>query len=90
MKKNCLFQYATAQKIIEDTGLITLKEAEGLWEKYQSDIKSRWNDDESPEMCIWIECDNDHDYSLELKDIDYRDCELASGRFYKVTKTLIK
>lgn len=87
--KDCMFQYATQNKTIEDTGLITRKEAEELWEKYQNDIKDNWDEISSPQMCIWINCTNDTDYVESAKEIDYRDCELANGRFYKVTRTRV-
>lgn len=90
MKKDCMFQYATRQKIIEDTDLITFEEAKTLWEKYQDDIQSRWNDDEQPQMVVWVDCENNTNYSKAKGEIDYRDCELQNGRFYKVTKTLIR
>jgi hypothetical protein len=88
--KNCLFQYATKFKVFEDTDLISLEEAEDLWNKYLPNLKSSWNEDESPEMCIWTDCNKNTDYSKVLKDIDFRDCELQGGNFYKITKELIK
>lgn len=87
--KNCLFQYATRQRVIADTDLITEKEAQELWGKYQDDIKENWDVVSSPQMCIWIDCKNNTDYHTIGKEIDFRDCELDRGRFYKTTKTLI-
>lgn len=88
-KNNCLFQYATQQKIIEDTDLITREEAEELWTKYQNDIKNNWDEFHSPQMCIWVDCEKNTSYHTVGKEIDYRDCELENGRFYRVTKELI-
>ena len=90
MEKDCLFQYATRHKIIEDTDLITQEEAEKMWEKYQKDIKENWDSFNSPQMCIWMNADSNIDYSKVLKEIDYRDCELENGTFYKITKQEIK
>lgn len=87
--KNCMFQYATRNKVIENTDLITLKEAEVLWDKYQKDIKERWDDFNCPEMCIWIDCLDNTNYHKVEKEIDWRDCELEKGTFYKVVKTKI-
>lgn len=87
--KKYMFQYATKNEVIEDTGLITLEEAEELWEKYLPDIKDRWDNFESPEMCIWSDCDSETDYHTQLKDIDFRDCELKGGVFYRVTRERI-
>lgn len=88
-KKDCMFQYASKQKIFNNTSLITRDEAEFLFEKHLFDIKARWNDYESPEMCIWINCLNDNDYSEKIKHIKYESCELINGHFYKVEKTII-
>lgn len=90
MKKDCLFQYGTRQKVYEDTELITYDEAKELWNKWLPDLKERWDEFESPEMCIWINCESNTDYHTVGKDIDYRDCELKNGRFYKIIKELIE
>ena len=89
MKKDCLFQYATKQKIFEDTELITREKADELWEKWQEHIKEHWDSFYSPEMCIWVNCNSNTDYHTVRKEIDYRDCKLENGTFYKVTKTKI-
>ncbi|MGV8131599.1 MAG: hypothetical protein ACP5N7_05875 [Candidatus Pacearchaeota archaeon] len=87
--KNILFQYATLNKVIEDTNLITLEEANLLWNKYLPDIKERWNKFESPQMCIWKNCNSNTDYSEIEKEIDFRDCELSGDSFYKIVRTII-
>lgn len=89
MKKDCMFQFATRQKVIEDTGLITMEEANDLWKKYLPVIKTDWNELSSPQMCIWIKCNSNTDYSTTWKDIDYRDCALENGKFYRVSKERI-
>jgi hypothetical protein len=85
--KNCMFQFATAGKIIEDTDLITREEADALVKKYTEHLKKVWNEDDCPEMVIWTACWNNTDYSSRGLDIDFRDCVLEDGHFYKVTKT---
>ena len=50
--KDCLFQYATKHDVIENTDLITRKEADELVEKYIDDCKDRWDEFDSPELCI--------------------------------------
>lgn len=82
-EKNCLFQFATRHNVIEDTDLITRKEADELWNKYLEDIKENWDALLSPQMCIWIDCESNTDYHTVGKEIDYRDCELENGKFYK-------
>jgi hypothetical protein len=86
-KKDCLFQYATKHKVIEDTGLITRKEADELVQKYLQDLKDNWDEFDSPQMAIWIDCDSNTDYHTMGLDIDYRDCELENEHFYRITKT---
>ncbi len=86
-KKDCMFQYGlTRGGTVEDTGLVTRAEADALWEKYQGHIKSHWDEYHAPQMCIWVDCINETDYSQEGRSIDYRECELVNGTFYKVTR----
>ncbi len=81
-----MFQYAfCGGKIIENTGLITRSEAEALWNRYQDDIRDKW--EMNPQMCIWVNCDSNTDYSTIGREIDWYDCELKNGEFYRVTKT---
>ena len=87
--KSYMFQYATQQKIFEDTGLVTLSEAQSLWDKYQQSIREEWNEFSRPHMCIWQNCNSVTDYGDILKEIDYFDCELENGVFYKITKIII-
>lgn len=90
MKKDCLFQYGTKHKVYEDTDLITYDEAKSLWNKWIDHVKDHWDEWDSPEMCIWINCESNTDYSTVGKDIDFRDCELKNGIFYKVKKEQIE
>lgn len=84
--KNCMFQYATKNKVFEDTDLITSQEAKELWEKYLPHIIDRWNDIESPQMCIWIDCKNNTNYHNAKYEIYFWDCELEDWKFYKIKK----
>jgi len=88
--KDCLFQYATRSSVIEDTDLITRSETEELWDKYYKEVQKNWDSFDSPQVCIWIDCKSNTDYHTVGKEIDFRDCELENGRFYKVEKKLIK
>lgn len=96
MEKTYMFQYAYipySVKIVEDTGLITKKEAEELWDKYYSNCLDNLKDNERPQMCIWQECNSITDYSSILKEIDYGDdYEIKNGDYYRVIKlkTLVK
>lgn len=76
-------------KTVEDTGLITEKEANDLWDKYLPEVIQRLKNDERPQMCIWGNCNSTTDYSLVVKEIDHRDdLEIKNGEIYK--KELIK
>lgn len=90
-EKNCMFQYATRDwKIYEDTWLITLDEANTLWEKYFEQCKQELKDWLCPQMCIRENCNSETDYSKMLKSIDYYDCEVMNNVVYRITKTKIK
>lgn len=86
-EKKYMFQYAHqgfGTKIIEDTGLITLQEANDLWNKHYSDCLERLKNDDRPQMCIWQNCSSTTDYHDVLKEIDYRDdLEIKNGKIYK-------
>jgi hypothetical protein len=64
--KNCMFQYATKHRIYADTDLITLESAKELFEKNKNDFLERAEDDEEPEMAIWIDCANSGSYGETL------------------------
>lgn len=88
-KKDCLFQYATKHNILVDTELITREKADELLEKNLKDIKGRWNELESPQMGIWINCKTNTSYHTLAVDIDFRDCKLEGDNFYRVKDELI-
>ena len=91
-----MFQYAydngfhssgisfSSTKIVEDTGLITEKEANDLWDKYYPEVIKNLNREERPQMCIWKDCDSPTSYHTVEKEIDWRDdLEIKNGRVYK-------
>jgi len=103
MKKDRMFQYAydngfhssmvsySSIKIVADTGLITEKEANELWDKYYDDCIRRLKSDERPQMCIWKDCSSETDYNAVEREIDYRDdLEIRADGVYKVEKTFTK
>lgn len=89
-KKDCLFQFALANAltcIIEDTNLITRKEADELWDKHYPRFVRCLQEGKEPEMAIWINCDTDTDYHTTSKYLDYRDnLEVKDGKVYKITR----
>ena len=85
-----MFQYATTEKIYEDTGLITKEEAYKLWDKYYSEVVRKLQGGEEPQMAIWIKCKNETDYSEKEKEIDYYgESEVKDGIVYKKELTKI-
>lgn len=102
MEKTYMFQYVYDRgfhgkgisfsdcKTVEDTGLISLDEAEALWEKYLPKVIENLKEDERPQMCIWKYCNSETDYGAVLKEIDFRDdLEVVGNKIYKKTLTEI-
>ena len=89
IKKDCMFQYATQHKILVDTNLITREEADKLMADNIEDLKSKWDELDSPQMAIWINCESNTSYNEIAVNIDFRDCILKSGHFYRVEKKLL-
>jgi hypothetical protein len=83
--KDCMFQYATNSKIIENTLLITKEEALDLWSKYKKDFIKRLENEEGPEMCIWVECTDDCTYGKSIMHID-QDSHVRHGDIYNFVK----
>jgi len=71
--KDCAFQYAYKKwdvHIEKDTDLITLTEAKELYRKYLPDFIRKLQNDQNPEMCIWIEMENNTNYRKSLVHLD--------------------
>jgi hypothetical protein len=85
-----MFQYADCNgHIYEDTDLITKEEADKLVEKWLPHLIEHWNDWDKPQFGIWIDCKTTTDYHTTGLDIDFRDCELKDGHFYRTEKKLL-
>jgi len=90
-----MFQYAVGHRLInneilQDTDLITLTQAKKLWNEYLPDfIGRRENERGDPEMAIWINCDNNTDYSDTLEHIDFESV-IEGGKLYEIKKREIK
>lgn len=85
-KKDKMFQFAHrgfGNPIIENTDLITEKEANDLWEKYLPECIKRLESGDRPQMCIWKDCEKDTDYHTVEKEINYYDCFVENGCVYK-------
>ena len=78
-----MFQYATKHRIFADTGLITMEAATGLFEKNRDDFISRLENDEDPEMALWINCNHAGDYDETLHHWQAGDFMVIDGQLYK-------
>ena len=95
-KKSCAFQFTITKgnifreyEMIEDTGLITLKQAQELWEKHSPRfIESLFNDNERPEMGIWINMKDPYDYHTCIPHVDNQ-TQYDGTRFYNNVKEYI-
>ena len=92
MKKDCAFQYYIGSKRIEDTGLITRKEADELWEKHKPqfiqfcETKNEYFDD--AEMALWIDMGNELNYEKTAKRVHSSDVILKNGFGYELVRVL--
>lgn len=63
LMKNSIFQYGTNQRMLVDTDLISIDDANLLFAKNRDDFSERLVNGENPEMCVWINCKNNQDYN---------------------------
>lgn len=83
MTKDCMFQYATNQRILADTDLITLDEAKTLFDKNRVDYIERLEKDENPQMCIWINCETSGSYGDTLHNWCAEDFRVIDGELWQ-------
>ena len=83
-----MFQYATERKTIEDTELITKKDAVELYNKYLQDFTERLENEECPEIGIWIDCENDSNYHATMVHLCSDDCAVIDGVLYGIITKL--
>ena len=88
--KDKMFQYHDGWKTIEDTGLITAKEADDLWKKHYMQAKDNLKEGQKVQIAIWKDCTTPTDYHTEEKAIDHYDCVVEGGSIYRVKKELVK
>ena len=81
--KDCMFQYATKHRILADTDLITQEEAQALFDKNKSDYINRLENDEEPEMCIWIDCGTNSSYGDTSIHWTADDIKVIDGELYQ-------
>ena len=83
MTRDCMFQYATHQRVLADTDLITKDEAVNLFNKNKEDFLKRLENDENPEMVIWIDCATSESYGESLHYWNAEDLKVFEGELYK-------
>lgn len=92
MKKDCAFQYYIGSKRIEDTGLITRKEADELWEKYKPEFimfcETKHQYLEDAEMALWIDMKYETNYQKTAKRVNSQDVIMKNGFGYEMVRVL--
>lgn len=85
---NCAFQYATSDgHIYENTGLISISEANELWEEYIPLFKQHLCEDKEPEMVVWINMKHEDDYHTTISHWHYEDMLIENnGDMYMKVK----
>jgi|ERR1035437_1181403 hypothetical protein len=90
LRKMSLFGGQGDVDIVEDTGLITRKQAEVLWHKWQPKVYEQLKEGLDVEMGIWINCKDTTDYHTFIAHID-RTCEADDrGNVWQVKRELVK
>jgi hypothetical protein len=70
-----MFQYVSGTKIVEDTPLLSMEEAQNLWAKYERDVIYDVENEIPCQLAIWKDCRDITDYGLYELHIDSRDHE---------------
>jgi len=98
-KKDCMVQVCLRTEsmfggygdveIVENTDLITRKQAEALWDKWFPKVRDQLKDGAEIEMCIWINCKDNYDYHTFVGHINHN-CEVDDmGRVWQVKRRLM-
>ncbi len=81
--KDCMFQYGTKHTMLADTDLITLPEAMFLFNKNRENFIKRLENDEDPQMAVWIECATPQSYDKTLHNWYAEDFKVIDGQLYQ-------
>ena len=79
-----MFQYGTNQRMLADTGLITQAEAMELFNKNKADFIKRLENDENPQMAVWINCATKSSYGQHLHNWYAEDFKVIGGELYQL------
>ena len=85
--KTYMFQYATPNTVIENTGLITKEEAIDLWKKHKPDFINNLETGQSPDMCIWKDCESDTSYHYLMCFADHKSI-VKDNMIYNIREVL--
>ncbi len=99
-KKDCMVQVCLRKPsffggqgeidIVEDTGLITRKQAEELYNKWRPKVVEQLREGFDVEMGIWVDCVDASSYRTFIGHID-SSCEVDDrGNVWRVKKELVK
>lgn len=80
--KSAMFQYYDGEKMVDDTGLISLSEAIELFESRKESFALSLSVGLNCQMCIWHECEHDSDYRVAYKDWNSSNVRCENGRFW--------
>lgn len=81
--RNCMFQYATDKEIICNTDLISQEQAVEMFESKKTDYIKRLENEENPEMVIWVNCSGDGDYHSTLYHWVASEFKVINGELYQ-------
>lgn len=79
---NAMFQFYDGVNMVDDTGLISLDEANALFESRKELFAEALRLDRDCEMCIWHECSSASDYTDRLKSWSCGDVKFDGNNFW--------
>lgn len=82
-KKDCVFQYAFPQEIIEDTGMLTREQGDQLWEKYKPIFLEDMLEGYEPEMVLWIDMESPTNFHKTAGYWSFADMIVLNGEVYQ-------
>jgi protein-tyrosine phosphatase len=69
-EENCAFQYYDGVKMACDKNNLTLTQAKELWNAHYDDMIDKVKQGRNIEVAIWINMEDDNDYSETLVHLD--------------------
>lgn len=78
-----MFQYGTNHTMLADTDLITKSEAVALFDNNKADFIKRLENDENPQMAVWVNCSGSQSYGQALYNWYADDFKVIDGELYQ-------